>query len=162
MKLITFLWKSSSIKLLTRLLSWDWWNHPWISLVIITGRIRAFSRAVWARNKTWGVVTVFSWNFLTKFPEGMGKVQSWVRGELIQFHRVEFKIIHSSLVSATCCDLGSQWWSFTAHVPSSLDQLAAVAIASACLLSSRGTWMNSISSKHIANLWISQSSSFKA
>ena len=29
-----------------------------------------------------------------------------MRGELIQFHRVEFKIIHSSLVSATCCDLG--------------------------------------------------------
>ena len=109
MKLITFLRKSSSIKLLTRLLSWDWWNHPWISLVIITGRIRAFSRAVWVGNKTWGVVTVFPWNFLTKFPGGMGKVQSRVRGELIQFHRVEFKIIHSSLVSATCCDLGSHY-----------------------------------------------------
>ena len=39
------------------------------------------------------------------FPGGMGKVQSWVRGEVIQFHKVEFKIIHSSLVSATCCDL---------------------------------------------------------
>ena len=87
---------------------------------------------------------MFPWNFLTKFPGEMGKVQSWVRGELIQFHRVEFKIIHSSLVSATCCDLGSQNWSFTAHVPSSLDQLAAVAIASAHLLSSQGTWMNSI------------------
>ena len=69
-----------------------------------------------------------------------GKVQSWERGNLIQFHRVELTIIHSLLVSATCCNLGSQWWSFTAHVPSSLDQLAAVAIASAHLLSSWGTW----------------------
>ena len=62
-------------------------------LIIITGRIRAFSRVVWAGNKTWGVVIMFPWNFLTKFPGGMGKVQSQVRGELIQFHKVELTII---------------------------------------------------------------------
>ena len=46
---------------------------------------------------------MFPWNFLTKFPEGMGKVQLWVRGELIQFHRVEFKIL-KGFVQFLVCD----------------------------------------------------------
>ena len=78
-----------------------------------------------------------------------------MRGLFSLVHKQELSTIHSSSVFPTCLAQGSYLESLTAAILSITDQLAAVAIALAHLLSSQKTWINLASSNLAAVALIS-------